>query len=95
VYSAGRARGSSYDNSESDHNTSQEEERIMDAFEHTLYQTDFSKYTDLKSRLAGRLFGEKKEASRFTFSHVSDEEAEYVNAAQGLPPELKKKDTLK
>ena len=63
----------------------------MDAFERTLYQTDFSKYTDLKSRLAARLFSQKNEekTSRFGFSHISDEQAEYVNAAQGLPADKK------
>ena len=49
-------------------------------------QTDFSKYTDLKSRLSERLFGAKvsEKTIVFPFSRISDEEAEFVNAAQGL-----------
>ncbi len=67
----------------------------MDAFERALYQTDFSKYTDLKSRLAARLFGQKNEekTTRFGFSQISDEDAEYVNAAQGLPVDVKQNRT--
>ena len=57
----------------------------MTNLEEALRQTDFSKYTDLKQRLAGKLFS--KEASRkvLPFSRITDEDAAYVNAAQGIP----------
>ena len=68
-----------------------QEGKTMDAFERTLYETDFSQYTDLKTRLAAKLFGSKKEerTTRFTFNHITDDEAEFVNAAQGLPTDKK------
>ena len=59
----------------------------MNKLESLLYQTDFSKNTDLKSRLAGQLFNEKKSDKivSFPFRALSDDDMTLVNAAQGLP----------
>ena len=58
----------------------------MKNLEQALMQTDFSKYTDLKSRLAGKLFAQKhsQTVSSFGLHKLSNEEVELVNAAQGL-----------
>ena len=62
----------------------------MKKLEQALYETDFSKYTDLKDRLAGQLFSRSASKSKvvaFPFARLSDEQAELVNAAQGISPE--------
>ena len=59
----------------------------MDKLERKLYDTDFSKYTDLKSRLAGRLFTQKSNGKTTPFVRLSDSDVELVNAAQGLMTE--------
>ena len=58
----------------------------MRDFEQTMKDTDFSKYTDLKSRLAKRLFSgnTSKKVVSFPFASISDEDAAFVNAAQGI-----------
>ena len=60
----------------------------MTNLEKALSKTDFSRNTDLKARLASRLFGQQTSSSSkviaFPFSRISDDEAELVNAAQGL-----------
>ncbi len=59
----------------------------MNNLEKTLYDTDFSKYTDLKERLAKKLFSgtaEKSKVVQFPFAKLSDDQIELVNAAQGL-----------
>ena len=58
----------------------------VDVLEQVLYGTDFSKYTDLKERLAEKLFAKKtfrKSTARY-FTRLSDDDLEFVNAAQGL-----------
>ena len=56
--------------------------------EDLLNQADFSKYSDLKGRLAGRLFNEKQSGKTipFPFAALSDDDMIYVNAAQGIQP---------
>ena len=60
----------------------------MKDLERMFRQTDFSKYTDLKARLANQLFGQKEERSAtitaFPFARLSDTETEMVRAAQGI-----------
>ena len=60
----------------------------MTNLEKALSKTDFSRNTDLKARLAGKLFGQQSSSTSkviaFPFSRISDDEAELVNAAQGL-----------
>ena len=60
----------------------------MKDLERTLYSTDFSKHTDLKGRLAAKLFGtstaQTTKVVSFPFQMISDEDAELVNAAQGI-----------
>ena len=58
----------------------------MSDMEELFYQTDFSKYTDLKSKLAERLFEKKttKRTRSFTYTRLSDDDVEFVNAAQGI-----------
>ena len=53
-------------------------------------QTDYSQYTDLKERLASRLFGKKTSSKviSFPFQRISDEEAELVAAARGITDPL-------
>jgi hypothetical protein len=59
---------------------------MMKDLEQTLYDTDFSKDTDLKSRLAARLFGSASSSKvrPISYRQLSDEETELVNAAQGI-----------
>jgi hypothetical protein len=59
---------------------------MMKDLEQTLYDTDFSKDTDLKSRLAARLFGSasSSKVSSIAYRQLTDEETELVNAAQGI-----------
>ena len=63
----------------------------MDRLEESFYQVDFSQYTDLKDRLAARLFGaqSQKTSSKVvpfkTFARLSEDDLELVNAAQGDP----------
>lgn len=67
----------------------------MDNFEKAFYNTDFSKHTDLKARLADKLFGSKKSSKVVSFTRIADEDAAFVNAAQGIYTEnndLLKKD---
>ena len=63
----------------------------MKDLEKMLYQTDFSKNTDLKARLADRLFGSQSASSdkivSFPFASLSEDEAEMVAAARGLTDE--------
>ena len=60
----------------------------MKNLEQMLYNTDFSRNTDLKARLAGKLFaGSPSQSDKvvsFPFSRLSDEDADLVNAAQGI-----------
>ena len=61
----------------------------MKDLEKTLYETDFSKYTDLKDRLAKQLFSKpaaKSKVVSFPFARLSEDEIELVNAASGLTP---------
>lgn len=60
----------------------------MDAMEHVFYQTDFSKYTDLKSQLADKLFKKKTFKKTISFTPLSEGDLEYVNAAQGIQSDL-------
>ena len=53
----------------------------MDNFEKAFYNTDFSKHTDLKARLADKLFGSKKSSKVISFTRIADEDAAFVNAA--------------
>jgi len=55
-----------------------------DVLEEKLNKTDFSKYTDLKSSLAQRLFRSKETSKVTRFEQLSDDLAELVNAAQGI-----------
>ena len=62
----------------------------MKDLERMLYQTDFSKNTDLKARLADRLFGAQSSSDKivsFPFASLSENEAEMVTAARGLTGE--------
>ena len=63
----------------------------MKDLEKMLYQTDFSKNTDLKARLADRLFGSQSSSSdkivSFPFASLSEDEVEMVSAARGLSEE--------
>ncbi len=58
----------------------------MKDIETMFHQVDFSKDTDLKERLAKRLFSSKSsnKITQFPFQRLSDNEIELVNAAQGL-----------
>ena len=64
----------------------------MKDMEQKFYGTDFSKYTDLKERLAARLFasaaapasGSSSKVAQFPFRALADDEIELVNAAQGI-----------
>ena len=49
-------------------------------------KADFSKYTDLKDRLSQKLFSSdaSKKVARFSYENLSDDDLEFVNAAQGL-----------
>ena len=60
--------------------------KMMKDLEQTLYDTDFSKDTDLKSRLAARLFGSASSSKvrSIAYRQLTDEETELVNAAQGI-----------
>ena len=64
---------------------------IMRDIETMFRQTDFSKDTDLKERLAKRLFASKSsnKITQFPFQRLSDNDVELVNAAQGLYPDPK------
>ena len=55
--------------------------------EDALRRTDFSKYTDLKASLAEKLFNTGEVGKRSRPAPLSDEEAELVSAALGLPTE--------
>ena len=56
----------------------------MENFEKAFYNTDFSKNTDLKARLAEKLFSSRKSSKVISFTRISDEDAAFVNAAQGI-----------
>lgn len=58
----------------------------MKDIETMFHQVDFSKDTDLKERLAKRLFASKSsnKITQFPFQRLSDNEIELVNAAQGI-----------
>lgn len=62
------------------------EGKTLSDLESKLRRTDFSKYTDLKGRLANTLFGEKKMEKKrnIAFFRLSEEESELVTAAQGI-----------
>ena len=66
----------------------------MNKFEFLFRRADFSKYSDLQSRLGEQLFKEKKSGKTvpFPFTALSDEETAFVNAAQGLPGKTEKPD---
>ena len=66
----------------------QKGDRYMEDFEEKLRGSDFSRYTDLKPRLAKRLFGSSDTSGKVSSSYisVSDDEAEYVTAAAGIFP---------
>ncbi len=66
----------------------------MNKFEFLFRRADFSKYSDLQSRLGEQLFNEKKSGKTvpFPFTALSDEETAFVNAAQGLPGKAEKPD---
>ena len=55
-----------------------------DVLEEKLRSVDFSKHTDLKARLAQRLFSSTVSAKVSQFEMLSDEAAELVNAEQGI-----------
>ena len=58
----------------------------MSRLEKILQQTEFSQDTDLKARLAKRLFsaGTSSKVVQGAFTRISDEDAELVAAAQGI-----------
>ena len=58
----------------------------MDRMEEKLSRADFSKYTDLKERLAVKLFSSSAFSSKkvTAFTRLSDDQVELVNAAQGV-----------
>ena len=58
----------------------------MKDLEKLLYETDFSKHTDLKSKLAKKLFQSETSSKvvSFPFAALSDDDAEMVSAARGL-----------
>ena len=58
-----------------------------DSLEDALRRTDFSKYTDLKASLAEKLFKNGESGKKSRPAPLSDEEAELVSAALGLPTE--------
>ena len=67
----------------------------MKDLEKLFYETDFSKHTDLKSKLADKLFGAQtsNKVVSFPFAAISDDDAEMVSAARGMiRNELEKKD---
>ena len=67
----------------------------MKDLEKLLYETDFSKHTDLKERLAKKLFQPQtsKKVVSFPFAALSDDDAEMVSAARGMTgAEFEKKD---
>ena len=57
----------------------------MKNIEKLLYSTDFSRDTDLKERLAKKLFSARSSGKvvAFPFRKLSDDDLELVNAAQG------------
>ena len=61
----------------------------MSKMEEKLYKADFSKNTDLKARLASKLFSSGTKNSTSSFVQLSDEDLEFVNAAQGTWREKK------
>ena len=64
----------------------------MKDLERMFGEVDFSKHTDLKARLADRLFGHNVSSKTVPFRRLSDEDAAFVNAAQGLYDEDPNKD---
>ena len=50
-----------------------------------LRKADFSKETDLKSRLAGQLFDAQHTGKEIPFTRLSPEELMQVSAARGIP----------
>ena len=58
----------------------------VDRMEEKLSKADFSKYTDLKARLASSLFSSSASSSGkvTAFTRLSDDQVELVNAAQGV-----------
>lgn len=66
----------------------------MKDLEKLLYETDFSKHTDLKARLAKKLFQTEtsKKVVSFPFASLSDDDAEMVSAARGATNAFEKKD---
>ncbi len=61
----------------------------MSHIEEKFYNTDFSKHTDLKERLAARLFqsSSSEKVTPFSFRELSEDDLTMVNAAQGIFPE--------
>ena len=68
---------------------------MKDRLEQELYNIDFSADTDLKERLAARLFGGQAPGPRLVYSRtgkaraaspLTDDEVEYVTAAMGSAP---------
>ena len=56
----------------------------MKDLERTFGEVDFSRHTDLKARLADRLFAHSVSKKTIPFRRLSDDDVEFVNAAQGL-----------
>lgn len=58
----------------------------MKDIEKMFSNTDFSKHTDLKERLAKQLFqsASSSKVTSFPFQSLSDEDMDLVNAAQGI-----------
>ena len=52
-------------------------------------KADFSKYTDLKDRLSQKLFSSttSQKITRGSYESLSEDDLEFVNAAQGLYPD--------
>ena len=61
----------------------------MNKMEEKLYKADFSKNTDLKERLASRLFSSAAKSTTSSFVQLNDEDLEFVNAAQGTWTDIK------
>ena len=55
----------------------------MNKMEEKLFKADFSKQTDLKERLASKLFSSGAKSTTSSFVQLSEDDLEFVNAAQG------------
>ena len=63
------------------------EDKPMRDVEKMFSNADFSKYTDLKERLAKQLFSSASPEKTIRFSRIEDDDLEFLNAAQGISPE--------